>query len=63
MNLKLKDVIQELKKYNVELDTNIKKIVKIDNEIVFETDEVVTIPIINNEDIDVGVRKSKKYNN
>lgn len=62
MNLKLKDILQELKKYNNELDTNINKIIKIDNEIIFETDNENNLLLCNNEELDVGVRKSKKHN-
>lgn len=38
----LKYVLQELKKYNVEFDTNITKIKKVDSNIVFEVEDVGT---------------------
>lgn len=33
--MKLKDLLQELKKYNVELETTISEVKKIDNLIIF----------------------------
>jgi hypothetical protein len=53
----IKDIIQELKKYHIEYDTNIVSIQKIDNKINFEieTNEIEKVE-------DVRIRKAKKNN-
>jgi hypothetical protein len=40
--MKIKDVLQELKKYNVDLDSNVLSIKKIDNKIIFRLNDVRT---------------------
>jgi hypothetical protein len=57
MGYKLKDIIQELQKYNFEYETNITGIEKIDNKIIIST-EIVKIPEVNND----RTGKAKQFN-
>jgi hypothetical protein len=57
MGYKLKDIIQELQKYNFEYETNINGIEKIDNKIIIST-EIVKIPEVNND----RAGKAKQFN-